>query len=94
MANRPKKDKASPQPDRGDATPPHGDELQSEHSFGRTDRYANSDDPEAERPVFSDDVLGAEEDSAAGRKRTLDTIDESAERDARTAVRRRERSAG
>jgi len=26
-----------------DLTPPHGDELRSEITFGRTDRYANAD---------------------------------------------------
>ena len=36
-----------------DMTPPHGDELRSEVTFGRTDRYTNVDDQEAarEQPV-------------------------------------------
>lgn len=35
--------------DEGDLTPPQGDELRSEETFGRTDRYANIDDTEAAR---------------------------------------------
>lgn len=30
--------------DEQDVTPPHGDELRSEATFGRTDRYTNVDD--------------------------------------------------
>ena len=38
-----------PQPDAQDLTPPHGDDLRSEETFGRTDRYTNVDDDEAGR---------------------------------------------
>jgi len=36
-----------------DMAPPHGDELRSEVTFGRTDRYTNVDDEDAtrEQPV-------------------------------------------
>lgn len=37
-----------PQPDEQDLTPPHGDELRSEETFGRTDRYTNVDDATAQ----------------------------------------------
>jgi hypothetical protein len=36
-------------PDEQDLTPPHGDELRDEITFGRTDRYANIDDQNATR---------------------------------------------
>ncbi len=35
--------------DEQDLTPPHGDDLRSEETFGRTDRYSNMDDDDAER---------------------------------------------
>jgi hypothetical protein len=35
--------------DEQDLTPPHGDELREEVTFGRTDRYANVDDKSATR---------------------------------------------
>jgi hypothetical protein len=35
--------------DSEDLTPPHGDELRSEETFGRTDRYTNIDDADATR---------------------------------------------
>ena len=35
--------------DEGDLTPPQGDELRSEETFGRTDRYTNIDDADASR---------------------------------------------
>lgn len=35
--------------DEGELTPPHGDELRSEATFGRTDRYSNIDDAAAKR---------------------------------------------
>jgi len=35
--------------DEGELTPPHGDELRSETTFGRTDRYSNIDDASAKR---------------------------------------------
>jgi hypothetical protein len=39
--------------DERDLTPPHGDELREEVTFGRTDRYSNIDDHDAtrERPL-------------------------------------------
>jgi hypothetical protein len=48
--------------DRGDATPPHGDELHSERSFGRTDRYTNADDPDPDRPTPSEHVRGQDDE--------------------------------
>jgi hypothetical protein len=82
------------QPDHGDATPPHGDELVSEHSFGRTGRYANTDDPDAERPVFSEDARDLDTDREPdARRERFERIDNQAARDARMAVRRRERKA-
>jgi hypothetical protein len=48
----PKTRPSAPAPDPGDATPPHGDELRHESTFGRSDRYANQDDPESQpRPT-------------------------------------------
>jgi hypothetical protein len=43
--------------DKGDLTPPHGDDLRDEETFGRTDRYSNIDDADAarERPVGRSD---------------------------------------
>jgi hypothetical protein len=35
--------------DQQDVTPPHGDELRSEATFGRTDRSTNVDDEAADR---------------------------------------------
>ena len=35
--------------DEGELTPPHGDELRSEETFGRTDRYSNIDDASSKR---------------------------------------------
>lgn len=35
--------------DEQDVTPPHGDELRSEATFGRTDRSTNVDDEAADR---------------------------------------------
>jgi hypothetical protein len=37
-------------------TPPHGDELRDEITFGRTDRYANLDDETASRERALDDA--------------------------------------
>jgi hypothetical protein len=37
------------QRDDGDLTPPHGDDLRAEETFGRTDRYSNLDDEAADR---------------------------------------------
>jgi hypothetical protein len=43
--------KGEPLPrDEQDVTPPHGDELRSEVTFGRTDRYTNLDEEAADRP--------------------------------------------
>ncbi len=41
-------DQAFPEDDQ-QLTPPHGDELRSGQTFGRTDRYANVDDKVANR---------------------------------------------
>jgi hypothetical protein len=35
--------------DEQDLTPPHGDDLRDEVTFGRSDRYANLDDEDATR---------------------------------------------
>jgi len=43
-----------------DLTPPHGDELRSEVTFGRSDRYSNVDDENAAR---SQPALEEEEDA-------------------------------
>lgn len=51
MDNRKKLDRDErpfPHDDR-DLTPPHGDELRAEETFGRTDRYSNVDDESADR---------------------------------------------
>lgn len=71
-------DRTTPQRDLGDATPPHGDELQHE----------------GQRRSRTDEVLGQDEttDDAVQRRR-FQQIDDAAERDARETVRRRERSA-
>ena len=42
--------------DERDLTPPHGDELRAEVTFGRTDRYANSDDETATRERVLDEL--------------------------------------
>jgi len=46
-----------------DMTPPHGDELRSEVTFGRSDRYTNVDDENAARqqPAAEQDEEDAEE---------------------------------
>jgi hypothetical protein len=51
MADEVKDDpiREAPQSDEQDLTPPHGDDLRSEETFGRTDRYTNVDDDEAGR---------------------------------------------
>jgi hypothetical protein len=80
--------------DRGDVTPPHGDELISEATFGRTDRYATQDDPEAESPVLDGgSILSEEERNADETRRRIEQIDDAAAEDARNATRKRERSA-
>jgi hypothetical protein len=84
----------NPAPDPGDATPPHGDELRHESTFGRTDRYANQDDPESQPRVEGDAVLAPDEElDADDRRRRLRAIDDAAADDARMEVRRREHSA-
>src|SRR3954454_852825 len=104
---------SEPEADRGDLTPPHGDELSAaddsragsgatplrdggrrEDSFGRTDRYSNQDDPDAESPVLDTTPLGSEEEmSADARRRLMDQIDDAAADDARMATRKRQHSA-
>jgi hypothetical protein len=51
--------------DEGDLTPPQGDELRSEETFGRTDRYTNVDDTDATR----EEQMKAIDDRAAGEAR-------------------------
>jgi hypothetical protein len=48
--------------DERDLTPPHGDELREEVTFGRTDRYSNIDDEDAtrERPLDGSKSPGRE----------------------------------
>jgi hypothetical protein len=41
--------------DEQDLTPPHGDALREEVTFGRTDRYANLDDETRERTLDGTD---------------------------------------
>ena len=45
-------------------TPPHGDELREEITFGRTDRYANLDDENATREQPVEDPGGVPEKSS------------------------------
>ena len=45
----PEQDETKARQDDRDLTPPHGDNLRSEETFGRTDRYSNMDDEEADR---------------------------------------------
>jgi hypothetical protein len=95
--------------DRGDLTPPHGDELgapperdaegrddelRRESTFGRTDRYANQDDPDAEPPVLDEVTLASDEElKGDARQRRMERLDDAAADDARMAVRKREHSA-
>ena len=51
--------------DENDLTPPHGDELRNEETFGRTDRYSNIDDETASR----EESLEAIDDREAGNAR-------------------------
>jgi hypothetical protein len=54
------RDDETPRATDNDVTPPHGDELRSEVTFGRTDRYTNVDDEEAtrEQPVQDPEASG------------------------------------
>ena len=75
------------------ATPLH-DGGRREDSFGRTDRYSNQDDPDAETPVLDTTPLGSQEEmSADARRRLMDQIDDAAADDARMATRKRQHSA-
>lgn len=83
---------SDPEVDRGDLTPPHGDELRAESTFGRTDRYANQDDPES--PVLEEKTLVSDEElNTDARRRRMEQLDNAAADEARTATRRREHSA-
>src|SRR3982751_276365 len=75
---------SEPEADRGDLTPPHGDDSRAgsgatplrdggrrEDSFGRTDRYSNQDDPDAESPVLDTTPLGSQEEMSADARRRL-----------------------
>jgi hypothetical protein len=104
---------STPSADRGELTPPHGDELpprdeprnasrqsdsggdlRNEETFGRTDRYANQDDPDAEPPVLDEVTLVSDEEMKAdARDRRMEQIDDAAADDARMATRKREHSA-
>ncbi|PYR88507.1 MAG: hypothetical protein DMF84_27810 [Acidobacteria bacterium] len=87
-------DPDDPEADRGDLTPPHGDELRAEGTFGRTDRYANQDDPDAEAPVLEHKALISEEElNADSQRRRMDQMDDAAAEEARMATRKREHSA-
>jgi hypothetical protein len=85
----------SPEVDQGDLTPPHGDELRSEETFGRTDRYATKDDPDGEPPVLDTNahLVPEEELSADARRRRMEQIDDAAADEARMATRKRQHSA-
>jgi len=50
--------------DEGDLTPPQGDELRSEETFGRTDRYTNIDDADAAREERFKQIDDREADNA------------------------------
>jgi hypothetical protein len=85
--------RSTPEADRGDLTPPHGDELRSEDTFGRTDRYTNQDDPDAESPVFDKAPMVSEDElNTDARRRRMEQIDDAAADDARMATRKREHS--
>jgi hypothetical protein len=89
----PKTRPSAPAPDPGDATPPHGDELRHESTFGRSDRYANQDDPESQPRIEGDAVLIPDEElEADDRRRRMRAFDDAAAEDARMEVRRREHS--
>ena len=79
-----------PQPDEQDLTPPHGDELRSEETFGRTDRYSNVDDADAERLISDVPSSPDVKAEAAERHKRFDEIDEREADEARMDVRRRE----
>ncbi len=112
MAENPQRDRETsrqdtPERDRGDLTPPHGDELtgsgqepragdelRREETFGRTDRYATQDDPDAEPPALEEVTLVSDEEARGdARDRRMESIDAAAADDARMAVRKREHSA-
>ena len=80
-----------PQPDEQDLTPPHGDELRSEETFGRTDRYANVDDATAERAITDVPSSPDSKVEPAERHKRFDEIDEGEADEARIDDRRRER---
>lgn len=74
--------------------PDEADELRRERTFGRSDRYANQDDPQSQARVEGDAVLNSEEEMAADeRRRRLKQIDDAQTDDARMEVRREEHSA-
>ena len=93
MSTNPSRE-SDPEVDPGDVTPPHGDELRAEATFGRTDRYANQDDPDAEAPVLDHPTSISEEElNADSRRRRMEQLDDAAADDARMATRKREHSA-
>ena len=65
-----------------------------EETFGRSDRYANQDDPDAEPPALEEVTLVSDEEVRGdARDRRMERIDDAAADDARMAVRKREHSA-
>ena len=53
------RDDETPHATADDMAPPHGDELRSEVTFGRTDRYTNVDDEDAAREQPVEDPEGS-----------------------------------
>jgi hypothetical protein len=83
-----------PQPDEQDLTPPHGDDLRSEDTFGRTDRYTNVDDDEAQHAIIETPPSADSKVETAERHKRFDQIDDAEADAARMDVRRHEHSAG
>jgi len=78
----------------GSGATPLRDGGRREDSFGRTDRYSNQDDPDAESPVLDTTPLGSQEEmNADERRRLMEQIDDAAADDARMATRKRQHSA-
>jgi hypothetical protein len=82
------------QPDEQDLTPPHGDDLRSEETFGRTDRYTNVDDAEAQHAIAEAPPSADSKVETAERHKRFDEIDDVEADAARMDVRRHEHSAG
>ena len=55
--------------DHTELTPPHGDALRGEATFGRTDRYTNIDDEDASREEPADPIDDREADAGSDVRR-------------------------